>query len=83
MNDQIQNVIEAVKEIQADTTISKNVKTKLDETIRALQEEGKEKSIKIDKAIHILDELSEDSNMPSYIRTQLWNILSMLEMALA
>ena len=78
--EQIQSIIGAIKEIEADTTISKNVKIKLDETVKAL-EEDKEISMKVDKAIHILDELSEDSNLPSYIRTQLWNILSLLETA--
>ena len=78
--EQILSIIEAIKEIEADTTISKNVKIKLDETVKAL-EEDKEISMKVDKAIHILDDLSEDSNLPSYIRTQLWNILSLLETA--
>lgn len=77
---QVETIIEAIKEIQADTTISKNIKTKLDETIKVLQEE-KEESIKKDAAIHLLEEVTEDTNIPSYIRTQIWNVMSLLEMA--
>jgi hypothetical protein len=35
--------------------------------------------VRISTAIHILDEIINDPNMPMYTRTQIWNVVSMLE----
>jgi len=35
--------------------------------------------VKLASAVHILDEISNDPNMPLYARTQIWNIVSQLE----
>ena len=54
--------------------------------IRNLVQEAKnnlngkqELPVRINSAISILDEVSNDSNIPIYSRTQIWNIVSMLE----
>ncbi|MBU0461926.1 MAG: UPF0147 family protein, partial [Nanoarchaeota archaeon] len=39
-----------------------------------------ELSIRINKALSELDEISDDTNLQAYTRTQIWNIASMLEM---
>jgi uncharacterized protein len=80
MEDSIRNIIEAISEIQTDGTIPKNIKEKMGEVIKILETQ-EEKSIKVDKALHVLDSLSEDSNVQSYTRTQIWNIISALETA--
>ena len=33
-----------------------------------------------DKALQELDEISDDPNIPSFTRTQIWNIVSILSM---
>jgi uncharacterized protein (UPF0147 family) len=78
MDEKIEMIIETIKEIQEDTSVPKNVKKKLDDAIAVLNEDA-DMSIKKDKALHILDELSEDTTMQAYIRTQIWNIVSALE----
>jgi hypothetical protein len=35
--------------------------------------------VKISTAIHMLDEIINDPNMPMYTRTRIWNAVSMLE----
>ncbi len=35
--------------------------------------------LKKDKAIHLLDEVSEDPNIQPFVRTQIWSLVSMLE----
>jgi len=35
--------------------------------------------LKISAAVSTLDEIINDPNMPMYTRTQIWNIVSMLE----
>jgi len=36
-------------------------------------------SIRINKALNELDEIADDTNIQSYTRTQIWNIVSLLE----
>ena len=71
-------VITSLNEIQEDATVPRNVRTKIESIIKALKEEV-ELSIKINKALNELDELASDVNLQSYTRTQIWNIMSVLE----
>lgn len=69
--DELQNLLE-------DSALPKNVKTKILATITILEEDS-DISLKRDKALQLLDNLGEDTNLQSFTRTQLWNIISMLE----
>ena len=75
---EIESIIEALEELQGDRTVPKNVKSKIGATIFVLKEKV-ETSIKVSKALSELEEIAEDTNMQSYTRTQIWNIVSMLE----
>ncbi len=75
----IKEVIETLTRLQEDTTIPKNVKIKIRNIITALKEKNTEPSIKINEALHQLDEIADDANMQPYTRTQIWNVVSMLE----
>ncbi len=75
----VETIIVAISELQDDTTVPKNVKEKVQQVIETLKNEKAEVSMRVDKALQILDDVSEDSNLQSYTRTQLWNIVSMLE----
>ena len=77
--EKIKEVVSALNEMINDNTVPKNVKSKLQATIAALNEEAEE-SIRINKALNELDELTDDVNIEPYTRTQLWNVVSMLEM---
>jgi len=72
-------LIEELTLMLEDESLPKNIKLKLENAIAALQENAVEESIRANKALHELDELSNDPNIPSYIRPQLWNIVSQLE----
>ncbi|HIH15135.1 MAG TPA: hypothetical protein HA360_04485 [Nanoarchaeota archaeon] len=75
----MEELIEELRAIIEDDTIPKNVKLKIESAIAALSEESIEESLRANKALQELDDLSDDPNIPSYIRPQLWNILSQLE----
>lgn len=76
--DKLANVIDAINEVLEDNTLPKNVKEKLNNILTHLKNNS-ELSLKLDKALHDLESISEDSNIQTYTRTQLWNIVSMLE----
>ncbi len=75
------DVIASISELQDDTTVPKNVKEKVQKILETLRDEKAELSMRVDKALQILDDVAEDSNLQSYTRTQIWNIVSMLEKA--
>ena len=77
-NEKLNHALTTLKELETDTTLPKNVKNKIATTIKLL--EGKEEaSIKASKALHEIEELADNMNTPSFIRTQLYNITSLLE----
>lgn len=79
MDEQIESIIDVLKEISEENTLPKNVRDKLHNVVLILKEDG-ELSLQIDKALGILENISDDNNLQAYTRTQIWNIISMLEM---
>ncbi len=78
LQENINEILTAVNALKEDESVPKNIKAKLDVILTNLNEEC-EVSLKVSKCLHILDEVSEDLNIQPFIRTQIWNISSMLE----
>jgi uncharacterized protein (UPF0147 family) len=76
--DELTMVIAALRELEQDNQIPKNVKSKITGTITVLQQDG-EMPIKVSRALQELEQLTEDNNMQAYTRTQIFNIVSLLE----
>ncbi len=70
--------IEQLQELEEDTNIPKNIQTKI-KSITNILKGDTELSIKVNKALNELDEISNDPNLEAYTRTQIWNIVSILE----
>ena len=75
----VKDIIASISELRDDTTVPKNVKEKVQAVIQTLNDESEDLSMRIDKVLQVLDDVAEDSNLQSYTRTQVWNIVSMLE----
>ena len=78
-NEEIIEVLEALSELQCDDCVPKNVRIRLTNAFSALKCEGRSISIRVDESIQELDEIAEDTNVPIYTRTQIWDIVSKLE----
>jgi uncharacterized protein (UPF0147 family) len=74
-----EDIIQLIKQVAQDRTVPRNIRSKCEEAIAALQSEKDAVPIRINTAISILDEISSDVNLPMYARTQIWNIASLLE----
>ena len=72
------DVIDFLKEMEDDNTIPKNVKSKIHNVISILKGD-EEVRVVVNKALHELDDVSDDINMQAYTRTQIWNVVSLLE----
>ena len=76
--EQLQNVIVALQELDQDPSTPKNVKARIQSTIKVLNEKS-EMSIRVSRALDELGDITEDVNVQSYTRTQIFNIVSLLE----
>ena len=63
-----------------DRTVPKNIRKAAEDSKTALTSTAQE-AVKVSTAISILDEIINDPNMPTYTRTQIWNVVSILEQA--
>lgn len=74
-NQQVQKVLESLNALKDDNDVSKRFKEKTEQVISILIENGQlaiEKSLLELEVLHSLE-------MPSYHRTQVWDIISLLE----
>lgn len=62
-----------------DRTVPKNIRKAAEDSKAILNNAKEAEDVKISTAIHILDEIINDPNMPMYTRTQIWNVVSLLE----
>ena len=74
----IDSVIVALNDLHSDSSVPRNVRSKIDVMITTLKQDS-ELSIKVNRCLSELDEISNDVNLQSYTRTQLWNVMSILE----
>ena len=75
----LNELIELINELTEDNSVPRNVKDKLKSINDILTDNSREKNISINEAKDILAELSEDQNLQTFSRTQIWNISNMLE----
>ena len=74
----LDGIVGSLSELQEDATVPRNVRNHIQSIINNLKN-GVELSIKVNKALNDLGEISNDVNLQSYTRTQIWNIMSVLE----
>jgi uncharacterized protein (UPF0147 family) len=77
-NESINRAIAALEDLQQEQSVPKNIKAKVESIIGNLRQE-KETSMRVNEALSALDEFSDMSNIQPYIRTQIWNVVSLLE----
>ncbi len=73
------DILEALTSLQDDECVPRNVKCRLQNALSALKCQERAISIRVDESIQELDEIAEDSNIPVYTRTQIWDIVAKLE----
>lgn len=78
--DALQQVIGILRELQEDSSVSKNIKQKVSAMQADLERcSDEDLSLKVNKILSDLEELSNDVNLPPFVRTQIWHISSVLE----
>jgi uncharacterized protein len=75
----LQNILNLLSEIENDRTVPRNIRAAVQGAKTEINNDKNEPAVRINSAISLLDEVSNDSNIPPYTRTQIWNIVSLLE----
>ena len=75
----LEPINQLLDEINNDRSVPRNIRTVITETKKTLSDAKSEPAVRINAAISALEEISVDPNIPIYTRTQIWNILYMLE----
>ena len=74
----IKNAMELLDRIINDRTVPKNIRKSAEDSKNVLNSNDVPE-VKFSTVIHMLDEIINDPNMPMYTRTQIWNVVSILE----
>lgn len=75
----LMQVAEIMARVAEDTSVPRNIRRAVGEAREALLKEKDDLVVRAASAIMILDEISNDPNMPIHTRTTIWNALSILE----
>jgi uncharacterized protein (UPF0147 family) len=71
--------VRTLEEIAANPSTPKNIKKNLTDLVIELKKQDYGVSVRAANAISVLDEITQDPNMPSYVRVTLWQAVSTLE----
>ena len=71
-------VSELMEAVLSDTSVPRNIRAVVDEALKKISS-LEEKAVAVSTAIYQLDDISNDINMPSHTRTEIWGIISELE----
>ncbi len=77
--EKVLQIAEMLTQIVEDTSIPRNIRRAAEEAKNILLNEKEDLSIRVSSALYILEEISNDRNLPIHARTLVWNISSALE----
>ncbi len=75
----MKGAIETLNQIASNNSTPKTIKKLISDLVVDLTKEEYSLSVRAANTISLLDDVTQDPNMPSYVRTQLWQAVSKLE----
>lgn len=80
MTDIVAQICESLEEsVVQDLSVPRNIRKAASEAIENLKDKEQSRKVRAHSAIEILDEISNDPNMPMHTRTVIWQVLTELE----
>ncbi len=70
--------VRLLNRIIGDSSVPRNIRRAAIEALKMLQDRSLSPGVRAANAVSILDEISQDPNMPMHTRTAVWNILAIL-----
>jgi len=78
-NEEFDRVYDILKHIMEDNSVPRNIRRAAEESNEILSRKDEDPTVRASTVISILDEISNDPNIPIHARTLVWEILSELE----
>jgi len=75
----LDNAIETLNQIANSSSTPKNIRKNIADLINDLKSDEHSISVRASNAISQLDDITQDPNMPSFVRVTLWQSVSTLE----
>jgi hypothetical protein len=75
----INNCVMMLQHMMEDNTIPRNIRRVADDTRKVLVDDSQTLGLRAATAISMIDEISNDPNMPVHARTRIWELVSQLE----
>jgi len=75
----LNNAISTLNQIATNPTTPKNIRKNIVDIIEELKSDEYSVSVRAANTISLLDDVTQDPNLPSYVRTSLWQAVSTLE----
>ncbi len=75
----IKQCVDVLSRIKDDDTVPRNIRRSADSVKNILLNTRESAAVRAASSISILDEISNDPNIPLHTRTLIWNIASQLE----
>ena len=75
----MKEAIDTLEQITSSNSTPKTIKKSITYLIADLNNQEYSLSVRAANTISLLDDVTQDPNMPSYVRTQLWQAVSKLE----
>jgi len=79
MMEDIKEVLQAMDDILNDSSVPRNIRKAVADAKELVVKKEGDRVLNISQAIYILDEASNDINLPMHARTILWHIIGALE----
>ena len=75
----LNSALDTLNQIVANPSTPKNIRKNISDLANDLKSEEYSMSVRASNAISMLDDITQDPNMPSYVRVTLWQAVSTLE----
>jgi len=75
----LQNAMDTLNQVAANFSTPKNIRKSIQDLANDLKSEELSMSVRASNTISVLDDITQDPNMPSYVRVTLWQAVSTLE----
>ncbi len=79
VDDKMAQALNVLQKIAEDNGVPRNIRRAATDAMRVLQGKTYSSAVKASNAISILEECSQDPNMPLFARTAIWQAISVLE----
>lgn len=79
VDQKLKGITEVLNQVIEDTSVPRNIRRSAEEARNILLNEKEDVSVRVSSALYILEEISNDRNLPLHARTIIWNVASELE----